>query len=252
MMKKRASLCLVSLLCCLLCLPALAEDVSAERNARDAFIDSIIETGRELYVKANGKLQRAHYSGDIYICKNFTVYVFRENCGGFRMAEYPDVPLKIPNNLPKEECKPYSYGYCWEDVAAEEGNPFYVAAQFLYDASLSKQENMELALEFMRQVRRGDYFQMSAQYYYGTGAHSAIMIADYDPESNTVHWMDSNMAGEKRNGIRYGKVQFDAVKDIGWWADAFCKKTRGATLYRLRDDIIFREQSPEKSAASLE
>lgn len=251
MMKKCASLCLVSLLCCLLCLPALAEDAPAEKNARDSFIDSIIETGRELYVKANGKLQRAQYAGDIYVCKNFTVHLFRENCGGFRMAEYPDVPLIIPNNLPKEECKPYSYGYCWEDVSAEEGNPFYIAAQFLYDASLSKQQNMELALEFMRQVRRGDYFQMSAQYYYGTGAHSAIMIADYDPESNTVHWMDSNMAGEKRNGIRYGKVQFDAVKDIGWWADAFCKKTRGATLYRLRDDIVFREQSSEKSAESL-
>ena len=50
------------------------------------------------------------------------------------------------------------------------------------------------------------------------------MISDYDPDSNTVHWMDSNMVGEKRGGVRYGKVQYDAVKDISWWADAFCKK----------------------------
>ncbi|MBR0219014.1 MAG: hypothetical protein IJQ33_07435 [Clostridia bacterium] len=244
MMKKRAALFLVCLLCCLMFLPALAEDApaeNAEKTARDMFIDSIIETGHTLYVKANGKLQRAQYASDIYVCKNFTVHVFRENCARFRMAEYPDVKLTIPNNLPAKECKPHAYGYCWEEVSAEEGNPFYVAAQFLYDTSLSKSENMEKALEFMRQVRRGDYFQMSADYYYGVGAHSAIMIADYDPDANTVHWMDSNMVGQKKNGVRYGKVQFDAVKDISWWADAFCKKSRGATIYRLRDDIILAE-----------
>lgn len=255
--KKSLALCLLCLLCCLMCAFSLAEDAmdtpaddpaaaeeapAVQQSARDAFIDGIIETGRQLYVKANGKLQRAQYAGDIYVCKNFTVHVFRENCARFRMAEYPGVALKIPNNLPKEKCKPHSYGYCWEEVTAAEGNPFYIAAQFLYDASLSKQENMEKALEFMRQVRRGDYFQMSAEYYYGVGAHSAIMIADYDPETDTVHWMDSNMAGEKRDGVRYGKVQFDAVKEISWWAEAFCKKTRGATIYRLRDDIIFAEQ----------
>ncbi len=250
-MKKGLLLCLV---CCLLCLPALAEQANdsmeTQSTARDALIDGIIETGRQLYVKANGKLQRAHYAGDIYICKNFTVYVFRENCGRFRMAEYPDVPLTVPDNLPAKECKPYAYGYCWEDVPAEKGNPFYVAAQFLYDPKLSKKENMDLALAFMRQVRRGDYFQMTADYYYGMGAHSAVMIADYDPDSDTVRWMDSNMAGEKRNGIRYGKVQFDMAKSIQWWADAFCKKTRGATLYRLRDDIVFSEQGAEKSGGT--
>ena len=217
-------------------LPACAEETGAA--ARDELIDAIIETGHQLYIAANGKLQRAQKAGDIYVCKNFTVHVFRQNASGFEMAEFPGVALRVPNNLPAEQCKPHAYGYCWEDVAAEDGNPFYVAAQFLYDSSQTKQQNMERALEFMRQVRRGDYFQMSAEYYYGVGAHSAIMIADYDPDSNTVRWMDSNMAGEKRNGVRYGKVQYDAVKDISWWADAFCKKKRGATIYRLRDDIV--------------
>lgn len=242
-MKKWISLILALLLALP---PALAEsaDTPAEETnpAREAFIDRIIETGHQLFIQANGKLQRAHYSGDIYVCKNFTVHLFRENCDEFRMAEYPDTSLVIPNNLPKEQCEPHYYGYCWEEIPAEDGNPFYIAAQFLYDKNLSKQENMELALAFMRQVRRGDYFQMSAEYYYGTGAHSAVMIADYDPQANTVHWMDSNMAGEKRNGIRYGKVQYDAVKDISWWADAFCKKGRGATIYRLRDDIVFKDK----------
>ena len=225
--------------------PAEAPDTAAEppaavsSAAKEAFIDDIIALGEKLYIQANGKLQRAHYSGDIYVCKNFTVYLFRQNRDKYRLADWPDVQLKIPNNLPAKKCKPYAYGYCWEDIPAEEGNPFYIADQFLYDKNLSKEENREKALAFMRNVQRGDYFQMTAKYSHGTGAHSAIMIADYDPETDTVRWMDSNMAGKKIDGIRYGKVQFNAVETIGWWVDAFCQKTRGATLYRLRDDLIF-------------
>ena len=215
-------------------------DQKPETNpAREAFIDDIIALGKTLYDKAGGKLQRAHYKGDIYVCKNFTVYLFRQTREKYRMAEFPDTELKIPDNMPEKQCRPYYYGYCWKEIPAEEGNPFYIAAQFLYDSNLSKEENRENALAFMREVRRGDYFQMTAKYSHGTGAHSAIMISDYDPETDTVHWMDSNMAGKKINGIRYGMVQFDAEASIEWWADAFCMKKRGATLYRLRDDIIF-------------
>ena len=220
---------------------AASGENSVSLTARESFIEDIIALGKTLYEQADGKLQRAHYSSDIYVCKNFTVYLFRKTRDRYRMAEFPDVPLKIPDNQPAKLCKPYYYGYCWKDMTPEEGNPFEVAAQFLYDSNLSKEENMENALEFMRQVQRGDYFQMTAKYAHGTGAHSAIMISDYDPETDTVHWMDSNMAGKKIKGIRYGKVQFDAEKDIRWWAEAFCQKKRGATLYRLRDDIIFAE-----------
>ena len=210
-----------------------------ENPARTAFIDDIIARGKKEYDKTRGKLQRAQYKEDIYICKNFTVYLFRAVRDGYRMAEYPDVKLKIPDNLPSSQCKPYSDGYAWKDVPASVGNPFEIAAQFRYDTSLSQEENMEKALELMRQVRRGDFFQMTAEYSHGNGAHSAIMIADYDPETDTVRWMDSNMVGKKINGERYGKVQFDESESIEWWAEAFCKKKRGATIYRLRDDIIF-------------
>lgn len=220
----------------------IPDDSSADApdsSARDAFIEDIIALGKALYEKADGKAQRAHYKGDIYVCKNFTVYLFRQTRDRYRMAEYPDTPLVIPDNLPAKECKPYAYGFLWKEVPAEKGNPFYEAAQFRYDSKLSKEENLALAVDFMKEVRKGDYFQMSADYAYGVGAHSAIMISDYDPETNTVHWMDSNMRGKKRNGIRYGIVQFDEEKDITWWAKAFCHKKRGATLYRLRDDIVF-------------
>ena len=217
-----------------------AEDEEEPPSARADFIDRIVALGEKLYIKADGKSQRAHYASDIYVCKNFTTYLFRENRDDFRMAEYPDVSLRIPNNLPKEKCRPYSYGLLWEDMDASEGNPFYEAAVFRYDDALSHAENLKLACEFMRQAQRGDFFQMSADYEYGVGAHSAIMLF-YDAASDEIHWMDSNMRGGKRDGIRYGLVQFDEVRSVEWWASTFCHKTRGATLYRLRDDIVYRE-----------
>ncbi len=215
-----------------------AEEPGEEYPAREDLIEGIIALGKELYEKADGKRQRAHYASDIYVCKNFTVYLFRRNRDGFRMAEYPDTELVIPNNLPAKECRPYAYGFLWEDIPAEEGNPFEVAAQFIYNTELTGEENMALAMDFMRQVQRGDYFQMSADYEYGVGAHSAIML-EWDPETDEIHWMDSNMRGGKKDGIRYGLVQFDEVRSVEWWASAFCHKKRGATLYRLRQDIIY-------------
>ena len=222
----------------LLCFGAVSA-AFAEADAREDLIDRIIATAEDLYTKADGRLQRAQYSGDIYVCKNFTVYLFRQNRDDFRMAEYPDVPLVIPDNLPKDDCHGFAYGIKWKDVSAAQGNPFEVAAQFIYDDTISAEENKQYAREFMMQVERGDYFQMSADYYYGTGAHSLVFIENYDPENQTVRWTDSNMKGEKKNGERYGLVQYDAEKDIDWFVDAFCHKTRGATLYRLRDDIVY-------------
>ncbi len=209
-------------------------------EARAALIDRMIDLADDLYTQANGRAQKAASSGDIYVCKNFTVHLFRKNRDDFRMAAYPDVPLVIPNNLPAKDSKPYSYGIAWEDIPASEGNPFYAAHSFYYDSDQSMDENRERALEFMRQVQRGDFFQMSAQYYYGVGAHSLVFTKDYDADTNQVTWTDSNMKGESRGGVRYGWVQFDAVKEIDWFVDAFCKRGRGATLYRLRDDIIYK------------
>ena len=109
-MWKRGAAFLTALLMLFSC--ALAEDVyldeptpgAAEETAddtltaRDDLINRIIALGQELYIKANGKSQRAHYKGDIYVCKNFTTYLFRQNRDDFCMAEYPDVQLLVPNN----------------------------------------------------------------------------------------------------------------------------------------------------------
>ncbi len=210
----------------------------ASLMARQQLIDDIITLAKQTYEATGGRAQRAHYAGDIYVCKNFVTYLFSESCAGYRMAQYPDVPLMLPANLPREQCAPYVYGLCWQDVPAEEGNPFYAAATFRYDASLGAEENRELARAFLMQVQRGDFFQMAANYYYGVGAHSLIFIEDYDAQTDTVCWTDSNMKGETRGGERYGYVQFEARKEIDWFVDAFCRRNYGATLYRLREDII--------------
>lgn len=207
-------------------------------QAREDMISGIIEQARKEFNATAGKAQEAQYSSSIFICKNFTVYLFRTVAEKYRMAEYPDVKLVIPDNLPKDQCKDYVYGVEWKEIPASEGNPFYVAAQFRYDAALSKEENQEKAREFLKQAKRGDYFQMAANYYYGVGAHSMIFIEDYDPAEDMVRWTDSNMKGEKRKGVRYAYVQFNAEKKIDWFVDAFCRKKYGATIYRLRDDII--------------
>lgn len=207
-------------------------------GARDEMIDRILLTAKALYDQAGGKAKRAHYSGDIYVCKNFTVHLFKEVKDDFRMAEFPDTELVIPNNQKKADCAPYVYGVEWQDVPAEAGNPFYAAASFRYDDNLSKEENRKLAREFLMQVQRGDYFQMAANYYYGIGAHSMIFTADYNPETDTVLWTDSNMKGKTINGERYAYVQYDAEREIDWFIDAFCRKKYGATIYRLREDII--------------
>ena len=206
--------------------------------AREEMIDRIIALAQQLYTKAAGKPQRAHYAGDIYICKNFTVHLFREVAADYRMAAYPDTELVIPNNQTREDCAPYVYGVEWQEVSAEDGNPFIEAARFRYDESLSMEENRANARAFLMQAQRGDYFQMAANYYYGIGAHSMIFIADYDPETDTVRWTDSNMKGKSINGERYAYVQYDAVKEIDWFVDAFCRKKYGATIYRLREDIV--------------
>lgn len=230
---------LISLMAVLLLVLSIVPAAMADQEARAAFIDQMINTAEKTFTKANGRLQRAQYSGDIYVCKNYTVYLFRENRAKFAMEEFPGVELVIPDNLSKKESVNYAYGVEWKNVEASAGNPFYEAATFRYDESLSKEDNKEIAREFMMQVERGDFFQMSADYYYGVGAHSLMFISNYDPETKSVRWTDSNMKGEKKNGERYALVQYDAEKDIDWFVDAFCHKTRGATLYRLRDDIVY-------------
>lgn len=231
---------LAALAVCLLLMPLMPVTAALpEPDARAEFIGLMIDEARKEFERANGRALQAAYAGDRYVCKNFMVHLFRAHRDNFRIAEFPDKELVIPDNLPREESKPYVYGAAWLDTPASEGNPFIVAAEFRYDSKLSNAENRDLARAFLKQVKRGDFFQMAANYYYGVGAHSLVFISDYFPQTDSVRWTDSNMKGKKINGVRHGYIQYDAEKDIDWFVDAFCRKGYGATIYRLRDDIVY-------------
>ena len=175
------------------------------------------------------------------VCKMFVMRLFDTYSGGYRMQAYPDLPLHMPVNKSKKASAPYDYGIEWKFETAEEGSPFEIAAQYKYDSSLSKEENTAACRNVVRQIRKGDFFQMVANYGGGNGPHSMFMIADYDPQTDMLHWTDSNMRGTRVNGVRWGYLQWDADATAEWFVDCILKTSwtrRGCTVYRLRDDLI--------------
>jgi len=174
---------------------------------------------------------------DIGVCKNFVMRLFDTYSKEYRMLAYPDLPLHMPKNNSKKACAPYDYGIEWKPETAEDGSPFEIAAQFKYNDSLTEKENEDLARKLIEQMKKGDFFQIVGYYGGGNGPHSMYIIRDYQPDTGMVHWTDSNMRGTRVNGARWGYLQYNADADIAWWVKVFNMKKRGATLYRLRDDL---------------
>ena len=172
------------------------------------------------------------------LCKNFVMRLFDTYSGAYRMAEYPELELYMPKNKSKADSAPYDYGIEWRPEGPADGAPFEIAAQFKYDASLSKAENQALCRQVLESVQKGDFFQMVGYYYWGNGPHSLLFMADYDAVNDEVHWTDSNMKGDRVDGYRWGYIQYDAVKSVDWFVEAICTKNRGCTIYRLRDDLF--------------
>lgn len=171
------------------------------------------------------------------VCKNFVMRLFDTYSGDYRMAEYPDLKLYMPKNKSKADSAPYDYGIEWRPEGPSDGAPFEIAAQFKYDTALSKEENRALCREVLENVQRGDFFQMVGYYYYGNGPHSLLFMYDYNPVTDELIWTDSNMKGERVDGVRWGYIQYEAVKTAEWFVEAICTKNRGCTIYRLRDDL---------------
>lgn len=172
------------------------------------------------------------------LCKNFVMRLFDTYSGAYRMAEYPELELYMPKNKSKADSAPYDYGIEWRPEGPADGAPFEIAAQFKYDASLSKAENQALCRQVLESVQKGDFFQMVGYYYWGNGPHSLLFMADYDAVNDEVHWTDSNMKGDRVDGYRWGYIQYNAVKSVDWFVEAICTKNRGCTIYRLRDDLF--------------
>lgn len=184
------------------------------------------------------KFAPAESDTDIGVCKNFVMRLFDTFKSEYRMLAYKDLPLHMPKNNSKANCAPYDYGIEWRPETAEDGSPFEIVFQFKYDNALTKEENAAIAREMMHMVKKGDFFQMVGYYGGGNGPHSLFFIADYDPATDILRWTDSNMRGTRVDGIRWGYLQFDADATGEWYVNVFNMKKRGATLYRLRDDLI--------------
>lgn len=174
----------------------------------------------------------------IGVCKNFVMRLFDTFSKEYRMAEFPELKLHMPKNRSLLDSKPYQYGLEWRIESAEDGSPFEMVAQFKYNKELSKEENYKLAYELMTKIQKGDFLQMVGDYGGGNGPHSMYMIENYNPANDMLHWTDSNMFGKRVDGVRWGYMQFDAQKSGDWFANVFNMKDRGATIYRLRDDLI--------------
>ncbi|MDD6682523.1 MAG: hypothetical protein PUE61_05095 [Clostridiales bacterium] len=199
---------------------------------KDMFAEALANSKDKRY-----KFAPAQDDWHVGVCKNFVMRLFDTYSPAYRMAEYPDLELYMPKNKSKADSAPYDYGIEWRPEGPVDGAPFEIAAQFKYDPALSKEENMALCREVLHSVQRGDFFQMVGYYYYGNGPHSLLFMSDYDPVTDEVHWTDSNMKGERVDGVRWGYIQYDAVKTAEWFVEAICTKNRGCTIYRLRDDL---------------
>ncbi len=187
------------------------------------------------------KLAPAEPGTALGVCKMFVMRLFDTYAKDYRMLAYPDLPLHMPVNKSKKASAPYDYGIEWKYETAAEGSPFEIVAQYKYDPSLTKEENTAVCRNVVRQIRKGDFFQMVADYGGGNGPHSMLMIADYDPDTDMLHWTDSNMRGTRIDGVRWGYLQWDADAPAEWFVECILKTSwqkRGCTVYRLRDDLF--------------
>jgi hypothetical protein len=200
-------------------------------------IDSMIGLAYANSTDSHYRFAPAQEDGDIGICKNFVMRLFDTFSADYRMLAYPTLALHMPKNNSKADCAPYDYGIEWKPETAADGSPFTLVAQFKYDNALTQEENAELARNLLVQVQKGDFLQIVGYYGGGNGPHSLYVIRDYDPLTQMIHWTDSNMRGKRIDGVRWGYLQYDADADVAWWVDVINMKKRGASLYRLRDDL---------------
>ncbi len=216
----------------------MAELTHVISSPKDELIERMIALAYENSKDSRYKFAPAQEDWDVGVCKNFVMRLFDTFSAEYRMLAYPDLPLHMPKNNSKAACAPYDYGIEWRPETAADGSPFEIAAQFKYDNALSEEENAELARKLLVQIQKGDFFQIVGYYGGGNGPHSMYIIRDYDPETQMIHWTDSNMRGKRIDGVRWGYMQYDADADVDWWVKVFNRKNRGATLYRLRDDLF--------------
>lgn len=205
---------------------------------REQLIDDMIALAFADYKDANKNFLRANKSGDPGIAKNFLMRLFDAYKLSYCMAEYPDVELTMPPMDASKNCKPYRYGVQWAQKEPADGNCFIQVDEFRHDPDLGTAENREHALKLLQKVQKGDLLQLAGKCEDFNSVHSLLFTQDYDVVADQLCWTDCNMKGKRIHGARYGWVQFDTKRSTTWMLDTVCRNLCGATLYRLRDDLI--------------
>ena len=218
--------------------PMISEKERAVPSPKEALIGRMFQLAYENSKDSRYKFAPAEEDYHVGLCKNYVMRLFDTFSADYRMAAYPDLPLYMQKNNSLVNCAPYDYGIEWRYEGAELGTPFEIAAQFKYNNDLTKEENAQLARAMMEQVQAGDFFQMVGFYGGGNGPHSLLFMSDYDAITDNLYWTDSNMRGTRVDGVRWGYLQYNVVNTAKWFIEAINTPKRGATLYRLRDDLF--------------
>lgn len=193
----------------------------------------------------DGALGRSVSVNDPGQCRRFQVNSFAEASAAYALAGQPDAVLYLPvEHAPKEDTgRPV--GMAW-DMAGEAGNAFVEAARFDYDPALTLRENREAARAFLSDIRAGDLMQLLARYSSGgRGTHTILLSQPYDPRDPMLYWMDSNFSNTIVDGERYAYVRARQAWPLEEVVDWLTKdENNGATLYRLREDVVRRDSLP--------
>ena len=210
------------------------------KTPRETLIDSMIAQAKADYGNKSKNFLRAEKSADAGMCKNFVMRMFTTYKDDYEMLAFPGVDIFMPLNDSPENCAPYRYGVQWRVEEASDGNCFDTVYAFRYDSDQSKEENRALAREMLENVQRGDCFQLVGVCEDFNSPHSLIFIEDYDAQTDRLQWTDCNMKGTRIDGERWGWVQYGTTRTVDWMLDTICRARNGATLYRLREDIVFK------------
>lgn len=210
------------------------------KTPREMLIDSMIAQAKADYGDKSKNFLRAEKSADAGMCKNFVMRMFTTYKDDYEMLAFPGVEIFMPLNDSPENCAPYRYGVQWRVEEASDGNCFDTVRIFRYDSEKTKEENRALAREMLENVQRGDCFQLVGVCEDFNSPHSLIFIEDYDADTDKLQWTDCNMKGTRIDGERWGWVQYGTTRTVDWMLDTICRARNGATLYRLREDIVYK------------
>jgi len=181
-------------------------------------------------------------------CKRFLINTFRAVSGAYRLAAAPDAALAMPQEHNDDG---RVHGIAWDLPDMESGNPFEEVAHFAYDPNAGESKNAQGARALLEQVRPGDALQMMGLYSNGArGTHTLLFTAVWDAEADTVYWCDSNFNNYRVNGVRYGVVEGAQSRTVASFSQWLLHAGCGATLYRLREDIVTLDEARALSAAN--